>query len=538
MSDSAGEINITEEDRSNHMHILGTTREGKSKFLEMLLQGDIDGGFGATLLDPSDNGATCYDVLRYCMKKNYHKVCLIDPHDYATCIPTINPLKWKGAGATDAVVANLMESVQVLWGQTGFENTPRIATYLEAIFTVLYATGNPDLGKERLACTIPDAIAFSVKDNLMLNTLREKILSCSHKYDDARLKLEEVFHANGKQTYLYEYISTTRRLAPFFKYLPKRIFGSSDTCIDFRQMVSENWIILVNLDKTRLWGTPQQRILGTLVINEIVNAVMDLRANSWQGKHYLYIDEAGQYSTRVLADIMAYKGKSGLWATLSHQFYNQFEDKYVLDAVENLCKFKVMFSVPNTADRNRMLRDMYTGQVKEEAVDSYLSLKKQNCVIKVDKQPPIKTHVRDVETPEYTGREVEAFKNSVIYTNSWYRTTEGVQQEINQRFAKGKRPATQQPSGGKPERTERDSDTRADPQPGNDQHSDVEARPVDEGGDFQLPRRRHRQDGVQPTLVHKSEQDAEPLGVPRAPVKRTAAPKRQKARTPKETPNG
>src|ERR1017187_1068710 len=48
-------FNLSEEARASHIHILGTTREGKSKFLEMLLTQDM-GNYGATLLDPSDNG--------------------------------------------------------------------------------------------------------------------------------------------------------------------------------------------------------------------------------------------------------------------------------------------------------------------------------------------------------------------------------------------------------------------------------------------------------------------------------------------------
>src|ERR1035437_1759354 len=54
-----GGFTFSEEARASHIHILGTTREGKSKFLEMLLTQDM-GTYGATLLDPSDNGQTAY----------------------------------------------------------------------------------------------------------------------------------------------------------------------------------------------------------------------------------------------------------------------------------------------------------------------------------------------------------------------------------------------------------------------------------------------------------------------------------------------
>lgn len=371
-NEGEGYLSLTEEARASHIHILGTTREGKSKFLEMLLCQDM-GNYGATLLDPSDNGATAYSVLKWAIARKFEKVCLIDPHDARFTIPTLNPLRWKGIGATDSVVQNIMESIRLLWGQASFTDTPRIETYLAAVLTALY----------RAQATIPDAVCFLVKENRQAQYQRMKILDYLPQYDKSRLILEEVFNAKGQQLFLGEFKASIRRLAPFFDYLPRLIYGSTESPVDFREMIRDKWLVLVNLDQTRLWGNAQQRVLGTLVVNEIITAVSDMTEHGWQGRHYLYIDEAGQFATRGLAHIMAYKGKSGLWATLSHQFYNQFEDKYVLDAVENLCKIKVMFYTPNTGDRQRMIRDMYTGELKQSAVDAHAILQKQHAVIMI-----------------------------------------------------------------------------------------------------------------------------------------------------------
>jgi hypothetical protein len=416
---------LSEEARASHIHILGTTREGKSKFLEMLLTQDM-GNFGATLLDPSDNGQTAYNVLRWAIARGFDKMCLIDPHDANFAIPCINPLRWRGGMATDSVVQNLMESIRLLWGQTSFSDTPRIETYLSAVLTALY----------HARATIPDAVCFLVKEDRPSAYQRLKILDHLPRYDKSRLILEEVFHAKGQQLFLGEFKPSIRRLAPFFDYLPRLIYGSTETCIDFRQLISEKWITLVNLDKTRLWGTASQRVLGTLIINEIISAVSDLRNSGWEGRHYLYIDEAGQFCTRGLSDIMAYKGKSGLWATVSHQFYNQFEDKVVLDAIENLCKIKVLFHTPNSQDRQRMIRDMYTGELKQTAGDAHANLKKQTAVIKVGKEDPKTVHIKDIITPEIPGKRLGEWKEEKIYkANPWYRSADSVREEINNRFA-------------------------------------------------------------------------------------------------------
>jgi hypothetical protein len=93
---------IREEDRS-HTHIIAGTREGKSKFLEKNIQLDIDrlikgdpGACGLTLLDPTDKGETAYNVLKYCIRKGFKKVCLIDPDHYSMYgrVASINPFKY------------------------------------------------------------------------------------------------------------------------------------------------------------------------------------------------------------------------------------------------------------------------------------------------------------------------------------------------------------------------------------------------------------------------------------------------------------
>lgn len=457
---------LAEENRASHIHILGTTREGKSKFLELLIRHDIDNGYGCTLLDPSDNGQTAYNILKYCVQKGFTKVCLIDPHDNRICVPAINPLRWRGSSAVDSVVSNLMDSVRLLWGQTSFSETPRIENYLYAIFSALYATGNPKLEKP-FNCGIPDAIHFSARENKYLEFCRRRILDCLHPANEARVQLEEVF--NTRSLFLNEFKSSIRRLSPFFKYLPRLMYGSSESPLDMRKMIADKWVILVNLDKKRLWGTPQQRLLGTLVVNELVSAISDLTENNWKGQHYLYIDEAGQFATRVLADIMAYQEKSGLWATVSHQFYNQFEDKYVLDAVENLCKIKVLFYTPNATDRNRMIRDMYVGELKDQAGDAHASLKKQHAVIKIGKEPPATVRIADIPDIDISPTQLGEFKERYIYkANPWYRTAESIQEEIKNRFAvrttsAGTPPKDRQPAKGdsKPKGTTGESSAKS-----------------------------------------------------------------------------
>src|SRR5690606_8055416 len=73
---------LSEEDRDTHMHLLGATRQGKSKLMELLIRGDIERGFGCCLIDPSENGATANAVLRHCAEQGFEKVVLVNPTDF------------------------------------------------------------------------------------------------------------------------------------------------------------------------------------------------------------------------------------------------------------------------------------------------------------------------------------------------------------------------------------------------------------------------------------------------------------------------
>lgn len=95
-----------------------------------------------------------------------------------------------------------------------------------------------------------------------------------------------------------------------------------------------------------------------------------------------------------------------------------------------------MFYTPNSQDRQRMIRDMYTGDLKLTAGDAHASLKKQHAVIKIGKEPPQTVAIRDIITPDISAKVLGEWKEEKIYkANPWYRTADVIQEELKQRFA-------------------------------------------------------------------------------------------------------
>lgn len=398
-----------------------------------------------------------YKVLKYAIKKGHKKICIIDPHDIRpfNVVPTINPIHYKAPA--EAVSGDLMDTMRVLWAVKDFSQTGIIQDYLPSIFAAIHAS------KKTLAET-----KWFRKNNRIVKMYRDRILSALEPLDDDRMTLEEVFATPA--LYKGEYRSTARRLKTFQNSTLQLMFGSNDTPISFMDLVSQGYLILVNLDPEGLYGQEHQRLLGTIIINEITYAISRLRNAGWRGVHYLYIDEAGDYATSKLSYILDKKRKSGLRLTLSHQRFDQFSDKDVSSAVYGGTKIKVLFNTASREDRDKMIRMMYGGELSDREISYALSmLKKQYAVIKVSKQPPIVVRIPDLPDVEMDAVKLEEWKTKHYHSQPWYRSTESVREEINNRFAI--QPTTGFKTAGKPVHQRLSMDTKAGTGKQNEQSS-------------------------------------------------------------------
>lgn len=298
-----------------------------------------------------------YKVLKYAISKGYKKIALVEPHDVSSfaVVPSINPLHY--SAPSPAIVGNFMDSVRVLWGQSSFTDTPRIQKYLPAAIAALHAGGY----------TLAELRYFMGTKTYA--SRRDRILDSLHPLDIHRVQLEEAF----TNRYTYEaFQSTINRLQPFLDPTMEAMLGSKQG-MSFAKLISEGYLVLVNLDPEGVFGQEHQRLLGTIIINEITYAISRLRNAGWKGVYYLYIDEAGDYATSKLSYILDKKRKSGLRLTLSHQRFDQFSDKDVSSAVYGGTKIKVLFNTASREDRDRMLRMMYGGDLEDRAVSYTLS---------------------------------------------------------------------------------------------------------------------------------------------------------------------
>jgi hypothetical protein len=426
---SDGPVSLAEEERT-HTHILGLPGQGKSKLLELLIRGDIDNlvagrsHAGLCLIDSSDFGNTYYKILKHCAKVGYQKVCLIDPNDLFKPefgkVPTINPIHY--AAPPDVVVGSVLEIMRILWDGEDFSRTAKIQEYLQAIVGILHEAKG----------TLYDAKYFTSKVNELYTSKRSEIVSRIEypQFSDAYTTLKEAFGFN-QNLFINDYGSTIRRLKPIFSKTLELIIGSNTTPINFQKMISEGWVVLCNLDP-QIWDVPQQRFLGTLIINEIIHASYRLIGKGRNIPYYMYIDEVGRYATRTLSDVMNYKRTSRIQLIMAHQDFSQIKHPEVLAAIRN-AGIKVLFYVERD-DRDKVIRQMYGGDVPLQQVSYELSgLKKQEAVIRIGRMPPRKVRINDLPDVDMPQKRLDAFK-TVLYQQEWYKTKREIYDEINARF--------------------------------------------------------------------------------------------------------
>lgn len=332
-----------------------------------------------------------------------------------------------------------MDTVRTVFKTNDPSVTTRIEKYLPAILHCLWSADQ----------TLYEARAFSDYQAYMAH--RMAILDQTHYYDRHRRILESAFKSEYKYNQLLE--TTVGRLEPFFQDDLSLMFGASKG-IPFDKMVRDGWIILVNLYAGLGLDVLHSRLLGTLVINEIIFAIQRLRNHGWRGMYNLYVDEAGEYANRNLARHLELSAKTGLRITISHQSLSQFEDPRIRQSVMQLTKDKVMFYTPSYEDRMSMMKALGYGGDIPPALAAYANnnIAKQEAVVKIGKTTP--QRIRIVDVPDSPEVAIDPY-----LANDWNYSIKSIRDAIYDRSRKNTQstrhrpvsdqPATRKTSGGK-----------------------------------------------------------------------------------------
>ncbi|MBA2678785.1 MAG: DUF87 domain-containing protein [Ktedonobacteraceae bacterium] len=352
-------VGIPEDDLSTHMHVVGATNVGKSYFLEGIMKQLLLSGNGLCLIDP--HGDLYHRMLQFCAYADKRRpelnfasrVIPIDPAETQQIVG-FNPVKRNARVMTYQVVA-LMEAIRKCWGQTTFTETPRLARWL---FNVAYA--------------VIDANVTFLQTYNMVNPqpdpYRRKITS---RIQNPRIRAEwEYLYKLAPEKREERIESCLNRIKPFVEHeIIRAMLGQSKNTLDFASVLEQKNIVLINLSKQNVISEDNQKMLGSLLVNELLTAAF-ARPVGRRSPFYLFIDEFQHFVTKDICEILDGGRKFGLHLVLAHQHLSQLKvkDPEVYYSTLTNARTKAVFGDLIDEDLDVLSKELFTGELNTDEI--------------------------------------------------------------------------------------------------------------------------------------------------------------------------
>ena len=303
---------IAEKDRATHLYVIGATGTGKTKFLEYLINQDIEKGNGFGVIDP--HGDMIEDVKGFLILQYSpddpeitDKVILIDPTDPIFTV-TFNPLE-KMPGVPLAEQANeLICAFRKIWSDSW-------GVRMEDLMrNSLIALGEAGL-------TLIELPAF-----LSNRSIRQGVLEkVSHPLAKEYFRRFDTITDRSQITWIEPVMNKIN--AFFSDERIRHIFSSAKSSFNLREIMDNKKILLIKLDKGKLKDSAD--LLGSLLMAQIQMAAFS-RSDVPKSKRtpfYLYIDEFQNFASESFSIVLSEARKYGLSLIMAHQTLAQISEE-------------------------------------------------------------------------------------------------------------------------------------------------------------------------------------------------------------------
>lgn len=257
------------------------------------------------------------------------RLVLFDPGE-ENAIIGYNPLAANGlAIATHAKAVR--EAIRSAWGQASFDQTPQLARLLFLVLAVARELGLTLIDSVQLIRP-RSATRWRALRDLSAGPLRDALAY----FDSMTDKRQEELAA-----------STLARLEPFiFDETIRRMVVQQNRGLSLDAVIGGNKILLVNLEQFRPLRTDDVKLLGRLLVNDVLAHVF-ARPENRRSPVYLILDEVQTFATFDLCTALDQGRELGLHCLMAHQHPSQLleEDQSgrLLSSVMNCARTKMLF---------------------------------------------------------------------------------------------------------------------------------------------------------------------------------------------------
>ncbi|MDB5259765.1 MAG: hypothetical protein JWO73_973 [Candidatus Taylorbacteria bacterium] len=313
---------MTPEDRLRHLYVIGQTGTGKTTFLKNMIAQDIANGEGVCMIDP--HGSDIQDILSYIPKHRYEDVIYFDP-SYTDRPMALNMLEYdRRFPEQKTFVVNELLSIFNKLFDMKTAGGPMFEQYFRN--AVLLVMEDPESGNTLL----------DVSRVLANRTFREgKLAKCKNPIV-TQFWREVADKAGGEASLANIVPYITSKFDVFLSNdIMRPIIAQEQSSLNFREIMDQKKILLINLSKGRL-GDINANLIGLIVVGKILMAALSrvdvLGKTGADGKpvsippFYLYIDEFQNVTTDSISTILSEARKYKLSLSVAHQFIAQLED--------------------------------------------------------------------------------------------------------------------------------------------------------------------------------------------------------------------
>lgn len=323
------EVYIGDEDRQRHMYIIGKTGVGKSEFLKDMIIQDINAGRGVCVVDP--HGDLVEGVLPRIPASRAEDVIIFDPSDTKRPLG-LNIMEAYTEEERHYIVSAIIGLFYKLYDphKTGIVG-PRLEHGIRnAMLTVMCEPGATFIEVQRI-----------LTDSAFMQAILPKVTDpIVRRYWTDQIAQTNDFHKSEVLDYI------TSKFGRFVtNKLMRNIIGQSKSAFDFREVMDNEKILLVNLSKGKI-GEENSSFLGLILIPKILVAAMSRQdiPQEQRKNFYLYVDEFQNFATADFAVILSEARKYKLNLTVANQFTGQMEDEVknaVFGNVGSIISFRV-----------------------------------------------------------------------------------------------------------------------------------------------------------------------------------------------------
>ncbi|MDB4940285.1 MAG: hypothetical protein JWO40_710 [Candidatus Doudnabacteria bacterium] len=305
------EIKIAREDRGKHMYIIGRTGSGKSVLMENMVIQDIINGEGVCVVDP--HGDLIEHILPHIPKERAEDVILFEPFDLDRPMG-LNILEVKSEEQKDFAVQEMISIFYKLVTDPAmlgpmFEHNMR-----NAMLTLMADDEHPGT-----IADIPRIFTDVEFQKYKVSKVKDLVV---RNYWEKEMAKTSDFHKSEMLGYL---ISKVGRFVE--NSMIRNIIGQSKSGFDFRDVMDNKKILLVNLAKGKT-GEINAKLLGLMIVSKLQMAALsrtDIPNEDDRKDFYLYVDEFQNFITDAFSSILSEARKYHLNLIIAHQYLGQLE---------------------------------------------------------------------------------------------------------------------------------------------------------------------------------------------------------------------